>query len=112
MIIKAVKKIPLREARVQHVTWSDCDVIIVNYNTGPKLADCVRSLAFQLCETIFVVDNASVDGSLDRLDLSLGVRLKIIRISHNLGFAAACIAGIHASSSTGHLLFLIPDCLL
>lgn len=107
-----MKKIPLREARVQHVTWSDCDVIIVNYNTGPLLADCVRSLAFQLCETIIVVDNASVDGSLDRLDQSLGDRLKIIRNSQNLGFAAACNAGIHASSSTGHLLFLNPDCLL
>ena len=96
-----------------HIALSrDCDAIIINYNTGPLLVDCVRSLAVQPCHLIIVVDNASVDGSLEFLGQSLvSERLKIIRNARNVGFAAACNRGIRASSGS-YLLFLNPDCLL
>jgi GT2 family glycosyltransferase len=82
--------------------------IIVNYNAGSLLRDCVDSLvACPLNIEIIVVDNASLDGSLDHLSESPTIRM--IRNPVNIGFAAACNIGIHASSAP-FLLFLNPDC--
>lgn len=82
--------------------------IIVNYNAGPLLRDCVESLlACPLAIEVIVVDNASQDSSLDVLSgLS---QIRIIRNPANLGFAAACNIGVQASSAP-YLLFLNPDC--
>lgn len=82
--------------------------IIVNYNAGPLLRGCVDSLlACRLDIEIIVVDNASHDGSLERLPESPQVR--IIRNPANEGFAAACNIGVQASSAP-FLFFLNPDC--
>lgn len=45
-------------------------VIIVNFNSGPLLRECLRHLQLQTHrpERVIVVDNASVDGSADGLD--------------------------------------------
>jgi GT2 family glycosyltransferase len=82
--------------------------IIVNYNAGALLRKCVDSLlACPLDIEIIVVDNASSDASLDELqDLS---QVCVIRNPVNVGFAAACNIGVHASSAP-FLLFLYPDC--
>ncbi len=64
-------------------------VIIVNYNGGDYLRRCVASLAaqtFQSFETI-LVDNASIDGSIDRL-AERPEQLVILREKRNHGFAA------------------------
>ena len=63
-------------------------VIIVNYNAGPRLKDCIRHLEAQTYrnfETI-VIDNGSTDGSADFLRGAQNVRL--IEANENLGFAA------------------------
>jgi len=82
--------------------------IIVNYNAGLLLRDCVNSLlASPVDIEIIVVDNASHDASLEGLqDLSC---VTIIRNSVNVGFAAACNIGVSASSAPV-VLFLNPDC--
>lgn len=88
------------------------DVIIVNYNTGPYLIDCVRSV-LPLVSEILVVDNASTDTSLDLCSQHFAdePKIKIIRNNANLGFAAACNIG--CTQATGDfLLFLNPDCSL
>ena len=82
--------------------------VIVNYNAGHFLRDCLDSLlACPLEIEIIVVDNASADGSLDALVAS--PKLTIIRNSQNLGFSAGCNVGIKVASAD-HLLFLNPDC--
>ncbi|MBV5317434.1 MAG: glycosyltransferase family 2 protein [Desulfobulbaceae bacterium] len=82
--------------------------IIVNYNAGPLLRDCIDSLLnCPLDIDIIVVDNNSSDGSLDGLAALPQVR--IIRNSANMGFAAACNIGALLSSAP-FLLFLNPDC--
>jgi len=82
--------------------------IIVNFNAGPLLRGCVDSLlACPLAVEVIVVDNASHDGSLESLPDSPHIR--VIRNATNVGFAAACNIGIHASSAP-FLLFLNPDC--
>jgi GT2 family glycosyltransferase len=82
--------------------------IIVNYNAGALLRNCVDSLLNCPLEIkIIVVDNASADDSLEALqDLP---NIKIIKNSSNLGFAAACNIGMRDTISP-FVLFLNPDC--
>lgn len=88
------------------------DIVIVNWNAGSLLRDCVHSIGearqdgFSL-DRVVVVDNGSTDGSLDGLD-STSLPLWIIRNRDNLGFAAACNQGAH-DSRADYLLFLNPD---
>jgi GT2 family glycosyltransferase len=86
--------------------------VVVNYNAGDFLRECLQSALEQVAEVI-VVDNASEDGSIDNIqsEFSSESRIKIIRNSKNLGFSAACNIGLrHAQAE--HILFLNPDCRL
>ncbi len=84
--------------------------IIVNYNAGAALSDCVASLLECPQQIkIIVVDNASADGSLEAIQRLPG--LQIIKNSANLGFAAACNIGLRAATGP-FFLFLNPDCIV
>jgi N-acetylglucosaminyl-diphospho-decaprenol L-rhamnosyltransferase len=88
------------------------DIIIVNWNTGLQLSECLKSIA--ICEATFftiqrivVVDNASSDRSLE-LTVDLNFPVQIIHNTINKGFAAACNEGaLH--STADYVLFLNPD---
>lgn len=82
--------------------------IIVNFNAGSFLRQCVDSLLNCPLEVeIIVVDNASTDGSLAALRGLPNVQ--IIKNPSNVGFAAACNSGVRVASAPV-LLFLNPDC--
>jgi hypothetical protein len=87
-------------------------IVIVNWNAGPLLRDCVRFAeevkqeGFEF-DQVVIVDNCSTDGSLDGL-ASTTLPLKIIRNTENKGFAAACNQGTQGSRAD-YLLFLNPD---
>ena len=86
-------------------------VVIVNWNSGRQLAECLESFAAVASDRvattrITVVDNASTDGSCGGLPSSLP--LTVIRNRENRGFAAACNQGA-AGSDADFLLFLNPD---
>lgn len=87
-------------------------IIIVNWNAGQQLRNCVSSIAlaikdeFTLSEVV-VVDNASTDDSLRGID-HLDVPVRVIRNTENIGFAAACNQGA-SGSADDYLLFLNPD---
>ena len=87
-------------------------VVIVNYNAGQFLTECVHSALPHACE-VLVVDNSSTDGSLDLCVQRFPEehRLRFIRNSANLGFAAGCNLGI-AQAAGAYVLFLNPDCVL
>lgn len=89
------------------------DIIIVNWNSGGQLRDCLESInnaanrgSFELSRVV-IVDNASWDGSADELE-GLRLRLSIIQNTKNRGFAAACNQGAKGSRAD-YLLFLNPD---
>jgi GT2 family glycosyltransferase len=87
-------------------------VIVVNYNAGALLTECVRT-ALPLALEVLIVDNASNDSSIAQCARQFAgePRLKIVRNPVNLGFAAACNIGFsHAKADV--LLFLNPDCSL
>lgn len=89
-----------------------CDIVIVNFNAGNLLADCVRSVLADGACHVFVVDNDSRDDSLAHLSASIyDDRVTLIQNARNLGFAAACNMGALASKANT-LLFLNPDCVL
>lgn len=87
------------------------DVVIVNWNTGSALAECVTSVtvaARAIGPTrIVVVDNASADTSLSGA-IAAVPGLVAIRNGDNRGFAAACNQGARGSAAD-YLLFLNPD---
>lgn len=89
-------------------------VIIVNFNAGALLAECVESvLASSLPVKIIVSDNGSTDGSVAQLRHQFGGRanLTIIENRDNLGFAHANnIALQHAEGQ--YCLLLNPDCIV
>ena len=88
------------------------DVVIVNYNAGVYLKNCLLSLKtcsksnFKL--NCVVVDNASVDDSISQIKSIRLPWLTIIENSQNLGFAAGCNIGIKRSKGS-YVLLLNPD---
>ena len=92
----------------------DIAVIIVNFNGGELLTQCVNAvLASTVPVIVYVIDNASQDNSLLLLQQAIvhDNRVQIIRNNHNLGFARA--ANLALPYVTGkYLLFLNPDCLI
>jgi GT2 family glycosyltransferase len=87
-------------------------VVIVNWNSGAQLKECLASFAAVADDAvtvrITVVDNASADGSCEGLEGAPGVPLAIIHNADNRGFGAACNQGA-AGSNADYLLFLNPD---
>ena len=83
-------------------------IVIVNWNSGKQLENCVRSLLKNAAGSqIIVVDNASTDSSLLFFEQLQGTPF-IIRNSRNVGFAAGSNLGWCAGEGS-HILFLNPD---
>lgn len=93
------------------MTTSPISTIIVNYNAGPVLVECIHAVIGQTREVI-LVDNDSRDQSLTLVEAAFAqdARVKIIRNGANLGFAKGCNIGAHAATQP-FLFFLNPDCI-
>ena len=85
-------------------------IVIVNYNSGSMLAECVQSIesfANNKDVEIIIIDNNSQDTSMELLPHTK-VPLKIIRNSFNAGFPYACNQGIQLAQ--GNIILLLnPD---
>ena len=93
-------------ARVQR----ECDVVIVNFNSGSYLAGAVATAKkSSVVRRVIVVDNASSDHSLKTLNDFQNTNVSIIQNESNLGFGAACNIGIRAGDAA-YILLLNPDC--
>jgi N-acetylglucosaminyl-diphospho-decaprenol L-rhamnosyltransferase len=89
------------------------DVVIVNWNAGNQLRDCLQSIKIACSESVYqvsrclVVDNASTDGSTDSLE-GISLPYLLINNSINKGFGSASNLGA-AYESSEYILFLNPD---
>jgi N-acetylglucosaminyl-diphospho-decaprenol L-rhamnosyltransferase len=88
------------------------DVVIVNWNTGKQLRECLTALASSIrvgyeFGLVIVVDNDSSDGSIRDLEFP-GLPLRVVPNRINRGFAAASNQGATLCSGD-YLLFLNPD---
>lgn len=90
-------------------------VIIVNFNSGDLITQCVKSLLTSTIPfEIFIVDNASIDHSIERLKSTIDITqhpIYLIENKENIGFAAASNQVIEQTQGD-YLLFLNPDCVL
>lgn len=100
---------------------SDLAIIIVSWNVRNYLADCLRSVyadlnRSHLSGTVWVVDNASTDGS-QALVSDLFPHANLISNSHNAGFGAANNQGMSAATAANptpprYFFLLNPDTLV
>lgn len=85
------------------------DIVIVNWNAGDLLRDCIQSVldsAKDEVRRIIVVDNGSIDNSLKGIPLD--PRIIVDETGKNLGFGRACNRGAKLGVSR-YILFLNPD---
>jgi N-acetylglucosaminyl-diphospho-decaprenol L-rhamnosyltransferase len=80
--------------------------VVVNYNAGPHLTACVRSLRAAGVERIVVVDNASIDGSLAHA-VAADADIEVVHSGANIGFGSAVNRG--AARLDGDVLVMNPD---
>jgi len=91
----------------------DLSVVIVSWNVKEQLGACLRSLyehTQQVSFEVFVVDNASQDGSPEMVEVDFP-QVKLIRNPVNMGFARANNQAIRLSTSR-YVLLLNPDTLV
>jgi len=85
-------------------------IIIVSYNTSDMTVDCIRSTIQQthsIDYEIVVYDNASKDGSADRIAAEFP-QVRLIRSQQNLGFAMGNNEAIKTVNAE-YVLLLNPD---
>lgn len=85
-------------------------VLIVNWNGGPLLRQCLESLERQhrRPDRIVIVDNGSTDNSLSLAEQALG-GAELIRLSSNVGFARANNIAARAAGAVDAFALLNPD---
>ncbi len=86
------------------------DIVIVNWNAGSYLQECVQSIEDNKNENIgnlIIVDNNSSDNSLSLLPTDKKY-INLIREKLNHGFGKACNIGA-AYTNSKYILFLNPD---
>lgn len=87
---------------------ADIAVVVVNYNAGQDILDCLAGLREQTSEeSILVVDNASTDGSVERVEQE-HPHIRVIRNRANTGFAAAANQAVRATTAP-YVLLVNPD---
>lgn len=84
------------------------DVVVVNWNSGALLQECLRKLARQTIrpQRVLVVDNASFDHSATCAEQFPGV--KLLQMTTNLGFAAGNNRAL-AECASEFVALLNPD---
>lgn len=85
-------------------------VIIVSWNCAPLLRRCLHSLALErerVPMDVIVVDNASSDGTIEMMSEDYPW-VSVVASQRNLGFAAANIIGVRATSADT-IVLLNPD---
>jgi N-acetylglucosaminyl-diphospho-decaprenol L-rhamnosyltransferase len=81
--------------------------VVVNYESGGALALCVEGLRSEGAAELVVVDNGSVDGSLDELRRRFP-EVEVLVPGRNLGYGAAANRGV-AATTLPSVLVCNPD---
>ncbi len=95
---------------------AELDVVVVNYNSGSALAQCIQTITqFEMLNlNVVVIDNHSSDQSMTALEdmiKSNGWNVNTLYNNSNLGFAKACNQGA-STGQTDYIAFINPDCFI
>jgi GT2 family glycosyltransferase len=82
-------------------------IVIVTFNSADVIEDCVSACLRLPKANVVVVDNASTDGTVDRVPHA--DRVRVLSNRTNRGFAAAVNQGIEALPAEEAVLILNPD---
>src|SRR5688572_13861895 len=98
-------------------------IVVVNYRTAAPAIDCLCSISSQVDVLpqlrVLIVDNASKDGSLEKISESIRSNgwlwASVLPLDQNGGFAAGANAGIREALSVKnpkYVMLLNPDTIL
>lgn len=89
----------------------DIAVIICNYNKKEYVLKCVESLESQTIRDfdIYVVDNASTDGSADAIQSAYGGAVTLIINNENLGGSGGFNTGMRVATDKGYRYLVLLD---
>ena len=86
-------------------------VIICNYNGGEDTVKCIEAVIHSKdikCD-IYVVDNASTDGSADRIGRQFGKKVTILQNAENLGGSGGFGRGLRMAVEEGYPYIMMLD---
>lgn len=85
-------------------------VVVVNWNSGQYLKQCLQSIKDQTLPParVLVVDNASTDDSMDDIEQKY-LDWEFIRLESNTGFASANNLAVNKVADCDWIAFLNPD---
>ncbi len=86
-------------------------IFICNYNGKQYVIDCIRSLMSQTMQDfdIYVVDNASTDGSAEGIAENFGNTVHVLQNSDNLGGAGGFDRGLKYGLNSGYQYIALLD---
>lgn len=108
-----VKKLADDYRRANTIDVRNVSFVILSYNTFEYTRGCIESIrkyCFKDCYEIVVVDNASLDGSLEWLRDQSDIIL--IENTENQGFPAGCNQGINSADPKNDILLLNNDTIM
>jgi hypothetical protein len=108
------RKMSAFKKKMNKIDSAFCSILIVNFNGGSLVTECVRAALMSSIEVeVLVWDNASEDGSPDCLsDTFAGEsRFSLFRSQKNTGFATG-VNNLISIASGETMLLLNPDCLV
>ncbi len=82
--------------------------VVVDYDAGPVLADCVASLRGDGLEGVVVVETGGPDGARTALE-EAGLEAPVVATGRNLGYGAGANRGVAASGTSAYVLVCNPD---
>jgi N-acetylglucosaminyl-diphospho-decaprenol L-rhamnosyltransferase len=82
--------------------------VVVDYDAGPVLAGCVRSLLDEGVGGVVVVDNGPSDGARSVLQAS-GLSVPVVVPGRNVGYGAGANRGIAATGASEYVMVCNPD---
>lgn len=86
-------------------------IVICNYNKKDYVVNCIRSVldsSFQDMD-VYVVDNASTDGSAEAVEEEFGDRVRLIVNQENLGGAGGFDTGLRELQKHDYQYFMLMD---
>jgi N-acetylglucosaminyl-diphospho-decaprenol L-rhamnosyltransferase len=81
--------------------------VIVSYNVADLVLECIASLRTDGIEQVVVVDNASVDGSVEVIRRH-EPEVEVLSLPHNLGYGAGANRGV-ARTTASYVAVMNPD---
>ena len=107
---------PTLAASATSITHPRVGIVVLNWNNLEASARCLHTLATATypARQVYLLDNASSDGSWEALEAEFGRQVVAIRNPGNVGFAAGCNPGVRRALADGceYVLLLNNDCVV